>query len=138
MKTLLIAECRDGKLLASYTELMAFAEQVGGESVMFMVGNENELPQFDGKLLLADVTNYGEYNPDSHKQLILDAVASEQADMVVFSHSSYGWDLAPRVAFGLGAAQASEVVDVVDVLVSLRQTIHGRKRLEDGHDQRRY
>jgi electron transfer flavoprotein alpha subunit len=34
--------------------------------------------------------------------------------MVVFSHSSYGWDLAPRIAFALKAAQFSEVVDVVD------------------------
>ncbi len=36
--------------------------------------------------------------------------------MVVFSHSSYGWDLAPRIAFALRAAQISEVVDVVDGL----------------------
>jgi len=33
---------------------------------------------------------------------------------VVLSHSSYGWDLAPRLAVALGAAQVSEVVDVRD------------------------
>ena len=33
---------------------------------------------------------------------------------MVFSHSSYGWDLAPRVAYAMKAAQVSEVVDMVD------------------------
>jgi electron transfer flavoprotein alpha subunit len=34
--------------------------------------------------------------------------------MVVFSHSSYGWDLAPRIALALGAAHVSEVVEIKD------------------------
>ena len=114
MKVLLIAESRDGKLLGSCYELMAFAEKIGAESAMFLVGSESALPQFGGKLYLADASAAGEYNPDVHKQLLLDVVAKEQPDMVVFSHSSYGWDLAPRIAFALQAAQVSEVVDVVD------------------------
>lgn len=114
MKVLLIAESRDGKLLGSCYELMAFAEKMAAESVMFLVGSDSALPQFGGKLYLADASAAGEYNPDVHKQLLLDVVAKEQPDMVVFSHSSYGWDLAPRIAFALQAAQISEVVDVVD------------------------
>jgi electron transfer flavoprotein alpha subunit len=114
MKVLLIAESREGKLLGSCYELMAFADKMGAESSMFLVGSDSALPKFEGKLYLADVTVAGEYNPDVHKQLVLDVVAKEQPDMVVFSHSSYGWDLGPRVAFALQAAQVSEVVDVVD------------------------
>lgn len=114
MKVLLIAESREGKLLGSCYELMAFAEKFGAEKVMFLVGDNSALPQFGGKLYLADVATAGEYNPDVHKQLILDVITKEQPDMVAFSHSSYGWDLAPRVAFALKAAQISEVVDVVD------------------------
>jgi electron transfer flavoprotein alpha subunit len=113
-KILLIAESRDGKLLGSCYELMAFAGKIGAESAMFLVGCDNTLPQFDGKLYLADASAAGEYNPEVHKQLILEVFAREQPDMVVFSHSSYGWDLAPRIAFALKAAQISEVVDVVD------------------------
>jgi electron transfer flavoprotein alpha subunit len=114
MKVLLIAESREDKLLGSYCELMAFAEKLNAESTMFLVGSDNTLPKFGGKLYLADASIAGEYNPDMHKQLILDVIAKEQPDMVVFSHSSYGWDLAPRIAFALKAAQVSEVVDVVD------------------------
>jgi len=114
MKIILVAEYRDGKLLASFNELMDFADKMGGENVMFLAGKDNDLPKYDGKLYLADAGTFGEYNPDVHKQLILDVVEKEQADMVAFCHSSYGWDLAPRVAFALKAAQVSEIVEIVD------------------------
>jgi electron transfer flavoprotein alpha subunit len=114
MKTLLVAEYREGKLLGCTSDLMAFAERLGTESVMFLVGSENALPKFAGKLYLADAGTCGEFNPDGHKQLLLEVIDKEKPDMVVFSHSSYGWDLAPRLAYALKAAQFSEVVDIVD------------------------
>lgn len=114
MKTLLVAEYRDGQLLNSSYELVAFAEKLGAESVMFLVGSDGALPHYDGTLYLADSEKYSEYNPAVHKQLLLDVVAKEQPDMVVFSHSSYGWDLAPRISLALGAAHVSEVVDIID------------------------
>lgn len=114
MKLLLVAEYRDGELLGSTYELVAFAEQLGAESAMFLVGAESTLPAYNGTLYLADVGKYGEFNPGVHKQLLLDAIAKEQPDMVAFSHSSYGWDLAPRVSLALKAAHVSEVVDIVN------------------------
>jgi len=112
MKTLLIAESRENKVLGGTYELLAFAGALGAETVMFMVGSDADLPKYGGKLYLADVAQAGEYNPDVHKQLILDVVAKENPDMIVFCHSSYGWDLAPRVACNLKAAQVSEVVEL--------------------------
>jgi len=114
MKILLIAEYRDGQLLSGYSELLGFAENMGAETAMFVVGSDAALPAYGGKLYLADAAACGEFNPDLHKQMILDVVAKEQPDMVAFSHSSYGWDLAPRVAYGMKAAQVSEVVEVKD------------------------
>ncbi len=114
MKTLLVAEYRDGALLNSTYELVAFAEQLGAESAMFLVGAEGSLPAYNGTLYLADVGKYSEFNPAVHKQLLLDVIAKEQPDMVVFAHSSYGWDLAPRISLSLNAAHVSEVVDIVD------------------------
>ena len=114
MKTLLVAEQREGKVLGGTYELVAFSQALGAESAMFLVGDEGTLPKFAGKLYLADVKTAGEYNPDGHKKLLLDVIAKEQPDMVVFSHSSYGWDLAPRIALALNAAQVSEVVEVKD------------------------
>ena len=114
MKTLLIAEYREGKLLGSYQELMGFADQIGAESAMFIVGAADDLPDYSGKLYLADTSKYNDYNPATHKKLIEEVVNIEQPDMIVLSHSSYGWDLAPRIAYSLQNAQVSEVVDIKD------------------------
>ncbi len=114
MKTILVAEYRDGKLLNSTYELIAFAQKLGADATMFLVGSEGALPQFDGNLYLADSGKYGEFNPAVHKQMLLDVVAKEKPDLIVFSHSSYGWDLAPRIAHALQAAQISEVVEIKD------------------------
>ncbi len=114
MKTLLVAEYRDGKLLGTSSELINFATQLGAESAMFLVGSEDALPDYSGKLYLADIGEAGEFNPGQHKQLLLDVIAKEQPQMVVLPHSSYGWDLAPRIAIALKAAQISEVVEIKD------------------------
>ena len=114
MKALLIAESRQGKLLPGSYETLAFAKQMGAEAVMFLVGSENALPQFDGQLYLADANEAGEYNPEEHLRLLLDVVSKESPELIVFSHSSYGWDLAPRVALALNASQISEVIDCQD------------------------
>ncbi|OHB56311.1 MAG: electron transfer flavoprotein subunit alpha [Planctomycetes bacterium GWF2_50_10] len=113
MKTLLIGEYREGKLLESTYELLGFASQLGAETAFLLVANEFQLPAYDGMLYLADVDICGEYNPDLHKKLVLDAVKRENPDYIVFLHSSYGWDLAPRVAASLKVAQISEIIAIV-------------------------
>ena len=114
MKLLLVAECREGKLLGSINELLGFANELSAEAAVFLVGSKNEIPSFSGNLYLADVTTCQEYNPAGHKALLLEAIEKEQPDLVVFSHSSYGWDLAPRISFALEVAQISEVVGIAD------------------------
>lgn len=114
MKTLLIGEYREGQLLDSTYELLGFAGQLGADTAMLLVGSESQLPAYGGTLYLADATVCGEYNPDLHKKLILEAVQKENPDYIVFLHSSYGWDLAPRVAASIKAAQISEVIALAD------------------------
>jgi len=112
MKTLLICEFRQGKLLESTYELLAFAERLGAEKAMLFIGSEAEVPAFGGKVYFADAAKYGEYNPDAHKRLVLEAVQKESPDYIIFLHSAYGWDLAPRLAAALKIAQVSEIVGV--------------------------
>lgn len=114
MKALLVCEYRDGKLLESSYELFAFADKLNAEKVALVIGNDANVPAFGGKVYLADVSKYGEYNPDTHKKLVLEVVNKENPDVIVLVHTSYGWDLAPRIAASLKAAQLSEVVNVVD------------------------
>ena len=111
MKALLVGEYREGKLLESTYELIGFAKKLGFEFEFFLVGSKDQLPQVDARIHLADVAKAKEFNPTLHKQLVLDAAEKSEAETIVFLHSSYGWDLAPRVALALNAAQSSEVVE---------------------------
>jgi electron transfer flavoprotein alpha subunit len=113
MKTLLVGEYREEKLLDSTYELFGFAAQLGADTAMLLVGSEGQLPAYGGTIYLADAATCGEYNPDLHKKLVLDVIQKENPDYIVFVHSSYGWDLGPRVAAALKAAQVSEVVAIV-------------------------
>ncbi len=113
MKLLLVAEYREGKLVESSYELLGFAERLGGEASMVLVGGDSRLPEYGGRLYLADAGKYGEYNPDLHKKLILLAIEKEKPDYVVFSHSSYGWDLAPRVSASLRLGQVSGIIGLM-------------------------
>jgi electron transfer flavoprotein alpha subunit len=112
MKALLICEYREGKLLDSSYELLAFAGRLGADSAMLLIGDALSVPKFSGTVYLAAAADCGEYNPDLHKQLVLAAVAKENPDYIVFVHSSYGWDLAPRVAAALKVGQVSEVIGI--------------------------
>ncbi|MBW4055388.1 MAG: electron transfer flavoprotein subunit alpha/FixB family protein [Proteobacteria bacterium] len=114
MKTLLVGEYREGKLLDSTYELFGFAGQMGAETALLLVGSDAHLPAYGGTLYLADAAACGEYRPDLHKKLVLEAVQKENPDYIVFVHSSYGWDLAPRVAAALKVAQISEVMALAD------------------------
>ena len=114
MKALLVGETRDGKLQGATYEALAFARKIGAAPVHFLAGRSDALPKADGRLYLADSSKYGEYNPSVHKELLLNVIRSEAPDLVIFSHSSYGWDLAPRLSAALKAAQVSEVIGYED------------------------
>ena len=60
MKTLLVAEFREGALRPEYTQLLAFAQATGAETAMFVVGSAAELPRFSGTLYLAEAATCGD------------------------------------------------------------------------------
>lgn len=114
MKLLLVGEYQEKKLLNVTYDLVGFANKLGADKIMVASGYGFDLPKFDGKLYLANANEVGEYNPNIHKKMILDVIEKENPDVIVFIHSSFGWDLAPRVATALKAAQFTEVIDYKD------------------------
>ncbi len=112
MKLLLVGEYKNGNVDESFYELVAFAEKLGAEAVAFFVAPTDVKPEFNGKVYVADVEKAKEYNPKVHRDLVLKVAEAENPDYIVLSHSSYGWDLAPRIAFKWDAGQISEIVEV--------------------------
>jgi electron transfer flavoprotein alpha subunit len=114
VKALLVSEFRHGRLLDTTYELLAFAEKMGAEAALVLVGTPDAVPAFDGTVYLADVSTFGEFDPETHKHLVLSAVVTEDPDYIVCHHSSYGWDLAPRLSASLEVALISEIVSLAD------------------------
>lgn len=114
MKTLLVFEYRRGKPAETNPELLAFAAALGGEFACAAVGGKAGLPDFPGTLYVGETTRFGEFDPALHADFVLQAARMSAADRIVFLHSSYGWDLAPRVAARLKAAQISNITGIVD------------------------
>jgi electron transfer flavoprotein alpha subunit len=110
VKALLVGEFRQGRLVDAVYELAAFAAALGAEFATVLAGDPSQPPALPGTCYLADAAQVGEYDPELHRELVLEAVRREDPDYVILSHSSYGWDLAPRLSFALPAAQISEIV----------------------------
>ncbi|NTW53874.1 MAG: electron transfer flavoprotein subunit alpha/FixB family protein [Chlorobaculum sp.] len=108
MKLLLVGEVLDGAIVPEVAELFGFAARLGAETSMVLTGASGNLPAFEGRLYRADAVH--EFDMTYHKRFVLAAIEREQPDAVVFLHSSYGWDLAPRVAFAMQAALISGIV----------------------------
>mgnify|MGYP000689971469 CR=1 FL=1 len=88
------------------------ADRIGAEKALLLIGSDSALPACSATVYLADAAKHGEYNPDVHKKLVLDVVQRENADCVVFVHSSYGWDLAPRVVPLLNLQGVGRLLDL--------------------------
>ena len=109
MKAIVVLEAREGKTFEPSLETITFAKELGAEIAGFYAGPKAAMPAFEGKIYYG---GEAEYAPSQHKAMLLQAVEQEGADTVIFSHSSYGWDLAPRVALAMNASQLSEVVAI--------------------------
>ena len=94
MKAICVGEYVKGDVAPATYELLEFAGRAGAQAAMVMAGEGNSLPAFDGRLYLAGFKEPESYAPDLHKKMILEAVEREKPDLLVFSHSPYGWDLA--------------------------------------------
>ena len=114
MKALVVCEARGGVALDSAFELLEVASRLGAEPVMVLVGPAGAVPAAAGRLLLAEVERAESYDPGLHRNAVLEAVRREEPDVVLLPHSSYGWDLAPRIAAALRAAQVSELVALAE------------------------
>jgi electron transfer flavoprotein alpha subunit len=112
MKLLLVCEVRDGAIAPEVAELSGFAALLGAEASMVLAGAAGDLPAFEGRLYRADAVH--EFDMACHKRMVIAAVEREQPDAVAFLHSSFGWELAPRVAFAMQAAQVSGVTGIED------------------------
>jgi electron transfer flavoprotein alpha subunit len=116
MNTLVIAELQDGKVRKATHSAIAFARQVGGTFSIVVVGAT-------AKAAAADLTGFGAAkvlavedpslaHPLAERFAPSIAAIAKDFDVVAVTASSFGKDLAPRVAGKLAAGYVSDVAGV--------------------------
>jgi len=86
----------------------AFADKLGVDKAMVLVGKESETPRINGTVYLADAARYGECNPELHKRIVLEAV-KRLIPTTSFSCIPPTGGPAPRVSAALKVGQISRL-----------------------------
>ena len=117
-KTLVIAECASGKLKKTTLSAITFARKAGLPFDILVMGQgaaaaAEELKPFGaGAVLVSDDARFANYVGEAFAPTAAHAAKSGGYSVVVVTASSYGKDLAPRVAARLGAGLASDISGV--------------------------
>ncbi len=136
---LIVAEIQGGQIRESSFELAAYAQKLaaatGREITSVVLGKDiaNLADDFakkgGGKVFVADDELLANYCVESANAAIRAAVEASGADVILFSNTPSGWDVAPRIAAGLDAGFVSDCFDVEDdggTLVFERRIFNGR------------
>jgi electron transfer flavoprotein alpha subunit len=136
---LIVAEIQNGKIREASFELAAFAKLVAdasGREIKSLVTGKGAGPLAEefakkggGAVLVADHELLAHYSVDAHSAVLKAAIKQADADVILFSNTPTGWDIAPRVAAALDAAFVSDCfkVEVADArLVFTRRVFNGK------------
>jgi electron transfer flavoprotein alpha subunit len=133
---LVVTEIQKGRLREASFELVRIAHGLGGREVKSLVtgkaagGFAEELAKKGGgEVYLAEHELLEAYNQEAHAAAVKAAVERSGADVVLFSATPTGWDLAPRIAAALDAGFASECFKIEDAggkLVLHRRVFNGK------------
>jgi len=105
---LVIAEHKDNKLKSITSELLVFAQRVGrdfGQPITAVavgagasvVAEDLRKSKID-RVIVAESSELGEYNPDAYVQILSAIISKESPFLVLIGHTTQGMDFAPRLA----------------------------------------
>jgi electron transfer flavoprotein alpha subunit len=116
--TLVVAELSHGSLRRSSLSAITFAKQVGGPYAILVLGAgtdraAQELATFGAQqVLVVDHSSLNDYVCERFAPAVATAAQDGSWDTVVLAATSFGKDLAPRVAQILGAGYAPDISSV--------------------------
>ena len=137
---LIVAELQNGKLREASLELVSLAQKIAGASgreVKSLVmgaapGAEAETLARcgGGEVYAVEGELFANYTADAVQRAVEAARSASGAEIVLFSNTPSGWDVAPRLAAALDAAYVSDCFDAeVEAegdLVLLRRVFNGK------------
>lgn len=116
--TLIIGEIQKGALRESTLELVTLARGLGGDVVSLIMGSgiagvaEDLAKRGGGRVLCADDASLENYTADAYAATVRNAIDTASPDLVLFSNTPTGWDMAPKVAAALDTGIATDVIRI--------------------------
>jgi electron transfer flavoprotein alpha subunit len=119
---LVVAEIQKGKIREASFELLTLAHDVAGQtsrdvkSLVIGSGVADAASDFaakgGGETFVLDDAAAANYSVDVWNKAVRAAVEAADADVVLFSNTPSGWDVAPRVAAGLDAGFVGDCIAI--------------------------
>lgn len=120
-KILAVLEQREGLLKKSAAEVLTVAKKLSGElnipAEAVVVGDQvSNIDDFGKygvpKVVLFSSSALGNYSSSAYKKIICDYVSETGADVILLANSSFGIDLAPRIAAALDAGILTDCTSI--------------------------
>jgi len=119
-KILIVSELQNGAIREATYELVAIAQGLGGEISSLVLGNDvsglaEELSgKGGGTVYVANDAALANFNQDAFYAGVNAAIEAAGPDLVLFSHTPSGWDVAPRIAAKLDAGFVTDCFAIAE------------------------
>ena len=116
MDVWVIVEHRGGKVLPITAELCTAARKIGTPVALVLTDSREILSQLSSfgfeKILLAESPHLAHYSPRSYLSVLLPWAKEKQPAALLAGHTSFGWDLMPRLGLALSGSVATGVLEL--------------------------
>jgi electron transfer flavoprotein alpha subunit len=141
-KILAFAEQREGKIKKSSFEAVSLASKLaaenGFEKEIITIGNEIENLSEASKYGIEKITHFknkdlADYSPSAYTEILSNYIKENSVDIILFSNTSLGRDLAPRVSVNVGSGiivDCTKLIFVDGDFVATRPVYAGKAFVE--------
>jgi electron transfer flavoprotein alpha subunit len=118
---LVLAEHRQGQIrditYEMLTKAQELAEKTGAKLAVTMMGNNVKelaklLTEYANTVIVVEDSRLENFNSESYKKVLSKLIIEHKPKLVMIGHTSYGIDLAPRLAAALNLPLATDCIDL--------------------------
>jgi electron transfer flavoprotein alpha subunit len=137
-KIFVLAEHRQGAIRDITFEMLTKAreitEKIGAELSAIILGNNvkeqaKPLAEYAKNVLLVQDARLENFNSEAYKRILTRLITEHKPSLILMGHTSYGIELAPRLAAALSVPLATDCIDIAlegDTLSVTRQMYGGK------------
>jgi len=120
-KIFVLAEHRQGQVRDVTFEMLTkgreLAEKTGAELIAVMLGKNvkehaKNLAEYAKQVLLVEDAKLENFNSEAYRRILSSLITEHKPSLVLMGHTSYGVDLAPRLAAAMNLPLATDCIDL--------------------------